>query len=107
MTGYRTLEQHVQQVIEDALEIQVSPLERQQIKYADDLVAIFEHTVLREQQPWDPPRNIADCLYGGFVKGKYDALMTMAERVPVTWRWFTAFTPDVAEVQFLLRNMER
>lgn len=108
LAGYRQLEDHMSAVIETALGIYLSDVERSQIKAADDLVAVFERVVIRERQPWQPWSNITDALSEGFI-GHHEAftfsrartLMAMAQRIPESWLPFVAWDPRHAEQSFL------
>lgn len=84
--GYRILEARMQHTIEQALGICPTDWQRAQIKLADDVVAIVEQAVLRDEEPWDPERHVIDCLLKGFVHGDGTALLQMAARVPERWQ---------------------
>lgn len=81
MAGYRTLEQRWQLVIEEALNIQLSDADRQHIKAADNLVAIFERTVLRHRRSWYSVICIDDAIADGWVKGHREEMIRLASRL--------------------------
>lgn len=104
LTGYRTLEAIWTSVIERALGIDgLEPWQRQHIKAADDLMAIFERVVMRERRTWDASYHVAESLADGFVgkPERHELIMQMAERIPPSWLFFRTFDPPEAERLFL------
>lgn len=107
LAGYRRIEQQWTHVIEIALGLDtLTPAQRAHIKAADDLVAIFERSVLRNGYHWRPHDDIPDALAEGYVSGQVDHLLALARRCPVWWfqRPFFCLPPDAAEQLFLARH---
>ena len=73
MQGYVIIESRIQMAVEQALDIpRLSAADHQEIKAADDLMAIFEQVTIREQRHWDMDE-IARAVDQNFVQSsRYD-----------------------------------
>lgn len=111
LAGYRKLEEQWSHVIDVALRCDdLTPEARRQIKTADDLVAIFERSVLRNQYHWRPYDDIPQALAEGYVANpeRADALMAMSGRMSmdIFQRPFVCLNPAQAEAAFLAKHAE-
>jgi 5'-deoxynucleotidase YfbR-like HD superfamily hydrolase len=109
MTGYLELEARWTTVIEQALNIELTESDRAAIKVADDLMAIFERAMLRDQlASWNPTQQIERSMAERYVSkvSSFKSLMAAAENLPREW-WqdgFVLLTPEQAERAFLHRH---
>lgn len=107
LTGYRVLEQKAQGIIDQFLGIRLSREDLEEIKAADDCVAVFEQYVLRQNLPWDGERHVRMAYQEGFIKGANLGLTcAMAQRVPEHWQPFVPLLPSQARALFLHRHEE-
>ncbi len=86
MWGYRKIEKKVQGTVETAFQTKIGKVtlaDRQRVKNADDLAAIFEQLVLREQRPVTPEA-IEEKTAEGFVRCAPEALLPMLPLLPQT-----------------------
>lgn len=99
LEGYRIIEDHLAEVIGEALNCKMNAHAKTEVKTADDLAAIFEHWTFRRRQRWEPAIAISWALSEGFVgqRSTYDRLMRLAPRLPDNYvplpgpmakRWF-------------------
>jgi hypothetical protein len=101
LAGYRDLEDRATAVIEDALGLHLTREDREEIKAADDCVAVFEQFVLRFRQKWRGEEHVREAIREGFIRAGNPLTLAMASRVPVSWVPFVALYHTQAEQLFL------
>jgi hypothetical protein len=102
LSGYRDLEDRATLVIEEALGLKLTLEDREEIKAADDCVAVFEQFVMRYRRPWLGAEHVRMAVREGFIKGAHVSLAcAMASRVPASWVPFIPLYHMQAEQLFL------
>jgi hypothetical protein len=103
LAGYRLLEARLDAVIRGRFKIELTGGDRAMIKAADDLSAIWEHWILRLDQPWDAPKAVRWAKRVGFVGTDLSRLVGLASRLPKPHE-FRPQAPRAAEAMFLLQG---
>lgn len=87
MDGYRLLEDRWRAAIEEQYGLALAPADRQELKYADDLAAIYERVTVRKQRTWQYHglQEIVDASAEGWVRSPRLDLLRLAEGIPEEW----------------------
>lgn len=83
LKGYRILESQLDEVIDVALGIEpLDDLEMFELKAADDLAAVFEHVMLRTEEPFRPERHLPWAIDTGFItRTSLDGLRSLVPKL--------------------------
>lgn len=107
MDQYRQLEKEWETIINIKLDLLISADDKQIIKVADDLAAIYEHVSLRTDDDWDAHIHIPQFVQQGFVKSDVYALINLSPLLKlkiVTGQLRGTWTPGRARFNYIRRH---